>query len=136
MSSVEKASPASEIEEAASVGDAALSAGNGNPSRNRKRGVPEGLWVRCDGRGAAVFKKMVDEKMGVCPERDCGHHFYVPARRRIEQLLDADSFEEWYTDLAPLDPLSFADKRPYRDRLKEEQAKTGLVEACIVGRGY
>jgi acetyl-CoA carboxylase carboxyl transferase subunit beta len=102
----------------------------------RKRGVPEGLWLRCDGCGATVFRKTVDENMGVCPESDCHYHFYVPARKRIEQLLDEDSFEEWYADLASLDPLGFSDRRPYPDRLRDEQARTGLKEACIVGRGY
>jgi acetyl-CoA carboxylase carboxyl transferase subunit beta len=79
---------------------------------------------------------MVEEHMGVCPESECDYHFYVPARKRIEQLLDQDSFEEWYADLASLDPLGFADRRPYPERLREEQARTGLKEACIVGRGY
>ncbi|MSR58207.1 MAG: acetyl-CoA carboxylase carboxyltransferase subunit beta [Planctomycetaceae bacterium] len=102
----------------------------------RKRGVPEGLWQRCDGCGATVFARTVVERLGVCPEPGCNHHFYVSARTRIGQLLDADSFEEWYADLSPLDPLQFSDKRPYRERLKDEQAKTGLREACIVGRGY
>lgn len=102
----------------------------------RKRGVPEGLWMRCDGCGATVFRKMVEERMGVCPEAGCNYHFYIPARTRIQQVLDADSFEEWYADLASLDPLQFSDRVPYPERLKAEQAKTGLREACIVGRGY
>ena len=106
------------------------------PRPRRKRGVPEGLWMRCDGCGATVFKKMVEEHLGVCTESGCDHHFYVPARKRIEQLLDQDSFEEWYANLASLDPLGFADRRPYPERLREEQARTGLIEACIVGRGY
>lgn len=70
----------------------------------------------------------------MCPE--CSHHFYVPARARIEQLFDADSFEEWYTEILPVDPLNFADKKPYKDRLVSEQKKTGLTDACIVGKGY
>jgi acetyl-CoA carboxylase carboxyl transferase subunit beta len=106
------------------------------PRQRRKRGVPEGLWMRCEGCGATVFRKMVDEQMGVCPEAECNYHFYVPARKRIEQLLDQDSFEEWYAELGSLDPLGFADRRPYPERLREEQARTGLKEACIVGRGY
>lgn len=102
----------------------------------RKRGVPEGLWMRCDGCGATVFRKMVEERMGVCPEAGCNYHFYVSARTRIQQVLDADSFEEWNADLSSLDPLQFSDRVPYPERLKSEQAKTGLREACIVGRGY
>lgn len=99
-----------------------------------KRGVPEGLWIRCEGCEATVFRKHVEQNLGVCPE--CDHHFYVSSQTRIAQLLDEDSFEEWFADLAPCDPLGFADKKPYKDRLKAEQAKTGLREACIVGRGY
>ncbi len=100
----------------------------------KKRGVPEGLWIRCDACKNTVFKKQVDKNFGLCP--DCGHHFYISAQNRIEQLLDPESFEEWYADLSPLDPLAFADSRPYKDRLVAEQRKTGLKEACIVGRGY
>ena len=100
----------------------------------QKRGVPEGLWLRCDGCGATVFRKQVDQALGVCPE--CDHHFYVPAATRIRQLLDEDSFEEWYGDLVSADPLGFADKRSYPDRVASEQKKTGLKDACVVGRGY
>lgn len=102
----------------------------------RKRGVPEGLWIRCPGCQATVFRKQVDEGLGICPEDGCGHHFYVPARIRIRQLLDEDSFEEWYADLSPGDPLGFRDKKSYVERIADEQKKTGLREACLVGRGY
>ncbi len=100
----------------------------------RKRGVPEGLWLRCDECGATLFRKHVDQSDRVCPE--CDYHFYVPAPQRIAQLLDTDSFEEWHADLSSLDPLHFVDKKPYAERLVAEQKKTGLREACIVGRGY
>jgi acetyl-CoA carboxylase carboxyl transferase subunit beta len=100
----------------------------------KKRGVPEGLWIRCDGCSATVFRKQVVQGLGLCPE--CGHHFSVPATARIQQLLDSDSFEEWFAELSPCDPLGFADRKPYKERLAEEQAKTGLPDACLVGRGY
>ncbi len=103
-------------------------------STRQKRGVPEGLWLRCDGCNATVFRKQVESNLRICPE--CGYHFYVPAKIRIEQLLDSDSFEEWFTDLSPCDPLGFVDKKPYKDRLVVEQKKTGLSDACMTGRGY
>lgn len=102
--------------------------------KRRKRGVPEGLWIRCDGCKATVFRKLVNEALGVCPE--CGFHFYVPALTRIQQLLDEDSFEEWFADMAPCDPLEFKDRKSYKKRLISEQKKTGLRDACVVGRGY
>jgi acetyl-CoA carboxylase carboxyl transferase subunit beta len=100
----------------------------------QKRGVPEGLWIRCDGCQATVYKKQVEAHLGVCPE--CNHHFYISAHERIRQLLDEDSFEEWFDDLRPCDPLEFSDQKAYKDRLVAEQKKTGLTEACITGRGY
>lgn len=100
----------------------------------KKRGVPEGLWLRCDACGATLFRKKLEEADRVCPE--CDHHFYVPARTRIEQILDADSFEEWFAELSSQDPLGFVDKKPYAERLEAERKKTGLSEACLVGRGY
>jgi acetyl-CoA carboxylase carboxyl transferase subunit beta len=99
-----------------------------------KRGVPEGLWVRCPGCKATVFKKDVEANLNVCPE--CDHHFAVSARDRLNQLLDEASFEEWYTDLAPVDALGFVDRIPYAQRIAEEQAKTGMTDAAVTGKGF
>jgi acetyl-CoA carboxylase carboxyl transferase subunit beta len=103
------------------------------PAR-KKRGVPEGLWIRCDACRNTVYRPQVEQNLYLCP--DCQHHFYVPGPERIRQLLDADSFEEWWPLMSPLDPLGFVDSRPYKDRLVSEQRKTKMREACIVGRGY
>lgn len=99
-----------------------------------KRGVPPGIWIRCEACKNTVFKGQVEKNLGLCP--DCGHHFYVSAQTRIEQLLDEDSFEEWWPGMISVDPLGFVDSKPYRERLVSEQKKTGLRDACIVGRGY
>lgn len=103
---------------------------------SRKRGVPDGLWIRCDGCKATVFRKEVEKRLGVCPEPDCDHHFYISAPKRIQQLLDEESFEEWFTELSSLDPLSFSDRKSYAVRIREEQTKTSLRDACIAGKGY
>jgi acetyl-CoA carboxylase carboxyl transferase subunit beta len=103
-------------------------------TKRPKRGVPEGLWVRCNGCSATVFRKQMEQNLNVCPE--CDYHSYVGTSARIRQLLDPDSFEEWYAELMSGDPLEFADRRSYRDRLVDEQKKTGMREACTVGRGY
>jgi len=106
---------------------------NGEHPR-KKRGVPEGLWIPCESCKSTVFRQQVEKNLFMCPE--CNHHFTVPGHVRIEQLLDEDSFEEWFTGLSPKDPLGFVDSKPYKDRLVAEQKKTGLKEACIAGRGY
>jgi len=104
-----------------------------NTAPKKKRGVPEGLWLKCDGCGETIYRKEVDKRMGTCPE--CDYHFYISAQKRIEQLLDP-GFEEWFDNLTSLDPLGFADRKPYPARIVDEQAKTGLRDACIVGKGY
>src|SRR5262249_11334318 len=76
----------------------------------------------------------VVENLNVCPE--CDHHFQVTAAERIIQVLDLDTFEEWFADLRPGDPLEFNDRRPYPERVKAEQERTGLNEAAVVGQGF
>lgn len=99
-----------------------------------KRGVPEGLWVRCPGCKASIYRKEAENKFNICPE--CDYHFYMPTKERIDQLLDEDSFEEWFRDLRPCDPLGFKDRIPYKERILSEQAKTSLLDAAAVGRGF
>ena len=99
-----------------------------------KRGVPDGLWLRCDGCSATIFRKQVEQNLNICPE--CEHHFYVPTAMRIRQLLDPDSFEEWYAEMTSGDPLEFTDRKSYKERILDEQKKTGMKDACTVGRGY
>ncbi len=96
--------------------------------------VPEKVWIGCEGCQATLFRKQVEQNLLVCPE--CNHHFTVSAAERIAQLLDADTFEEWFADLQPSDPLGFNDRRPYPERVKSEQALTGLKEAAVVGQGF
>jgi acetyl-CoA carboxylase carboxyl transferase subunit beta len=102
-------------------------------ARRPKRGVPEGLWQQCPGCQATIYKKEAQRRLNTCPE--CDYHLYVTAQERIQQVLDEGTFEEWFAGLRPGDPLSFADKKPYAERLKAEQRRTGLTEAAVVGTG-
>lgn len=101
--------------------------------KRQKRGIPEGLWQRCPGCQAPIFRKEADKRMGVCPE--CDYHFYVSAKDRIEQVLDEGTFEEWDASLRPTDPLEFKDKKRYAERLTAEQERTGLTDAAVTGSG-
>jgi acetyl-CoA carboxylase carboxyl transferase subunit beta len=75
----------------------------------------------------------VEDLLNVCPK--CEYHFYVSARQRIEQVLDEGTFEELGDELRPLDPLQFADRKSYAERLSSEQKRTGLSDAVITGTG-
>src|SRR5690606_15619674 len=104
-----------------------LTSGKTRPMRE-KRGVPGGLWLRCDDCGETIFRKEAERLMNVCPE--CGHHMYLSAPDRVRYVLDEGTFEEWDADLVAADPLAFRDKKSYAERIKSEQARTGLRDAA------
>lgn len=99
----------------------------------KKRGVPEGLWLKCPGCNASVYRKEVEGRLNVCPK--CEYHFYVSATDRVAQVLDDGTFELMNDQLRPTDPLQFADRRPYAQRLVAEQKRTGLTDAVLTGTG-
>jgi acetyl-CoA carboxylase carboxyl transferase subunit beta len=100
----------------------------------QKEGIPEGLWMRCPECEDMLFRKVVEEALHVCPK--CQYHFRISARERIEQLVDPGSFEEMFTDIEPADPLKFVDKKAYKDRLKQEQTKSGNTDAVVCGKAF
>lgn len=102
------------------------------PRTQRRRDVPGGLWLRCPGCSKMIYKNLMVERGNVCPE--CSFHFPISCQERIQLLCDPDTFVEELTDLAPADPLEFVAKRSYRERLESTQEKTGLKDACRVGR--
>src|ERR1017187_9940145 len=75
------------------------------PAFRKKRDVPDGLWMRCPGCEGTLYRKVVCENLHTCPQ--CGYHFRVGAAKRIPQLVDQDSFEEMFANIAPTDPLGF-----------------------------
>jgi len=86
----------------------------------------------CPKCGSHYRDDELERNLRVCSQ--CGHHFPVPARERVEQLSDPGTFEEEAADLRSDDPLNFFDLRPYSERLAEAEMSTGLGEAMIIGR--
>jgi acetyl-CoA carboxylase beta subunit len=74
----------------------------------------------------------LEQNLRVCPQ--CGYHFPVRARARIEQLVDDGRFQEEAAELRSEDPLGFFDLRPYTERLAEAEVSTGLGDAMIIGQ--
>ena len=99
-----------------------------------KKGVPDGLWLRCLGCGETVFKKTLQASLEVCPK--CDHHHRVSARRRIEQIVDPGSFEPFHADLCAADPLQFEDVKPYTQRISAARKKSGENDGIRTGVGF
>jgi acetyl-CoA carboxylase carboxyl transferase subunit beta len=92
----------------------------------------EGLWTRCPDCGKTLFKAELEANQQVCPQ--CGHHFRIDARTRIENLLEP-GYELVDLELRSTDPLNFTDLKPYKRRLAEAQEKTGLNDAIVNATG-
>ncbi len=99
----------------------------------KKRGVPEGLWLKCPGCSQSIYRKEAERQLNICPL--CRFHLYVSARDRINQVLDEGTFESWDDNVLPTDPLQFSDKKRYAERLLAEQKRTGMDDAAITGCG-
>jgi acetyl-CoA carboxylase carboxyl transferase subunit beta len=93
----------------------------------------EGLWVKCEGCRAAIWKKDLEQNWQVCPK--CEHHFRLNAVRRLELLLDEGDWVEHERNLASSDPLGFVDTRPYTERLEEAQQKHDMADAILTVEG-
>lgn len=101
-----------------------------DPERLRRE-MPDGLWTQCSSCRQAIYNKDLEANLLVCPR--CDHHFRVGARQRIEQLADAGSFSEQFTEIYSSDPLSFSDGKPYAARIKDAYNRFGPGDAIITG---
>ncbi len=105
------------------------------PNWLRRRGArpqpaADKLWEICPSCGERLYIKDLDERLRVCPK--CGHHFRLGALDRIALLADGD-FHEIAENLVTGDPLQWSDRMPYRQKTEADRAKSGLLEAVIVG---
>lgn len=100
---------------------------------SEKKGVPEGLWVKCNSCTATLYSAELQRNLYVCPK--CNYHFRLSARQRIDQFLDKDSREEFATDVTPQDRLKFKDTKKYKDRLVAAQKQTNEKDALVVMKG-
>jgi acetyl-CoA carboxylase carboxyl transferase beta subunit/acetyl-CoA carboxylase carboxyl transferase alpha subunit len=98
---------------------------------SKQAGPAAQQWTRCVACDAFVYHKRLKKNLGVCPE--CNHHFRLPVRERLAQLLDEGSFEELGGDIEPVDALGFTDTKPYVQRIEEAQRKTGEREGALFG---
>ncbi|MFA5117100.1 MAG: acetyl-CoA carboxylase, carboxyltransferase subunit beta [Candidatus Omnitrophota bacterium] len=101
--------------------------------RIKKKDIPDGLWTKCEGCSEALYNKALEENLKVCPK--CGYHFTLDAKERVKTIIDEGTFNEFDQDMTSLDPLSFKGPKTYKDKLSEDQAATGLVDAVITGEG-
>jgi len=89
------------------------------------------LWVKCNSCNEIIYRKVIERNFQVCPK--CNYHFQIPARRRIDCVVDPGTFIEYDSELVSADPLEFKDSKRYSSRVKESQEKTGQKDAILCG---
>ena len=101
------------------------------PTIPKKKDIPEAVWTKCNGCGETIFRKLLEERLMVCPE--CNYHYPISGKERIELITDPGSFQERHAGLAPTDPLDFKDLQTYASRLKRYQNSSGLKDGATCG---
>jgi acetyl-CoA carboxylase carboxyl transferase subunit beta len=95
-----------------------------------KKDIPEGLWQKCPNCNEILYAKKLETSGRLCEK--CGYHFRVPARERINMILDEGSFQEINAGLVPVNPLESAG---YPEKVALAQDAAGIKEAVITGEG-
>ncbi len=107
-------------------------AGISTATANKKE-APAGMWNKCPTCKKPLLHLEQVENDYVC--QYCGHHLRIGSKEYFSILFDNNEFTELFPNLNSGDPLEFFDSKPYPERLKESQAKTGLKDALRSGHG-
>ena len=95
----------------------------------KKKDMPEGLWVKCPSCGESLYEQTLAKNLRVCMH--CNHHFTLNSDERIASLVDEGSFREIDAELDSVNALGFKD---YLGKVKAYQNKTGIHEAVVTGK--
>ncbi|PWK36730.1 acetyl-CoA carboxylase, carboxyltransferase subunit beta [Cupriavidus plantarum] len=95
-----------------------------------RKGIPEGLWVKCPACESVLYRTDVEANLHVCPK--CDHHMRIRARERLDALLDAEGRYGIGQEIVPVDALKFKDTKKYPDRIKAAMDDTGETDAMVV----
>jgi acetyl-CoA carboxylase carboxyl transferase subunit beta len=93
----------------------------------------EGLWTQCDNCESMLYVRFLKQNQRICEE--CGYHLQMSSTERVELLIDPGTWEPMDENMLPCDILEFIDQKSYKDRIEENQLRTGLTDAVQTGIG-
>ncbi|MDE2235536.1 MAG: acetyl-CoA carboxylase carboxyltransferase subunit beta [Gammaproteobacteria bacterium] len=106
---------------------------NTDESRPARRGIPEGLWSKCEACNSVLYRAELERNLFVCPK--CGNHMRLTARQRLDVFLDPGTGTEIGASIEPVDVLRFRDSKKYKDRLMLAQKATNEKDALVAMKG-
>lgn len=101
-----------------------------NNNKNPRIDIPVGKWVKCENCKEILYKETVRSNLNICP--NCGHYFRMHINKRLELMIDKDTYKKFDLNLETTNPLELED---YPKKLKALREKTGLQEAVACGTG-
>ena len=105
-----------------------------NVKFQNEKSLPQGVWIKCDKCRKASFKKKIAENCNICI--NCGFHFNMSSKDRIDLLIDKGTFQEFNRKLTSADPLKFKDANgSYLDKVNKTREKLKINEGVITGEG-
>lgn len=99
-------------------------------NKKSKVDIPIGKWLKCENCKEIVYKETVRENLNICP--NCGHYFRMHIGKRLDLIIDKDTYERFNYNIDTTNPLDLED---YPKKLKALREKTGLEEAVACGTG-
>ena len=102
------------------------------PEKNKKTkiDIPVGKWAKCEKCKEIIYKETLRENLSVCP--NCGHYFRMHINKRLELIIDKDTYKKFDINIETNNPLELED---YPRKLKSLREKTGIQEAVSAGTG-
>lgn len=98
--------------------------------KNSNIDIPVGKWVKCEKCKEILYKETVRNNLNICP--NCGQYFRMHIDRRLELIVDKDTYKRFDLNIETTNPLDLED---YMKKLKVLREKTGLQEAVACGTG-
>ena len=98
-----------------------------------KKEAPDGMWQKCPNCKKPLLNIEQIENDYVC--QYCDYHIRIGSSAYFSILFDDNAFTELFANMTSEDPLQFVDTKPYTERLKASQAKTGLKDAIRCAHG-
>ena len=80
--------------------------------------IPIGKWIKCEKCKNIIYKEELQNNFNICPQ--CGNYFRIHINRRLEQILDAHTYERFDFDMETQNPLELEDYPKKIEILKQK----------------
>ena len=87
--------------------------------KNNNIRVPKGMWTKCKACEGIVYIPELEDNQFICPK--CKKYFRMDARKRINSVLDDESFEEFEDKVTIKEEI--LDFPGYREKLADLRKK-------------